>query len=276
AAADATLALVPVPTSMHNRAALRSALLLAALAACVGPATRTAPDGAPPAAQQREGEFENLQVLPDSISRDALIGIMRNFTMSLGVRCTHCHVPYEGAPPDSLNFASDDKEAKHTARGMMRMVRAINGELMPDIRGLEDGRMQVGCITCHRGAPRPQMLEDSLATVARRLGADSAVAAYRALRTQYYGRFTYDFGERSLSTLAQRLAAEGRQADARRILELNAEQFPNSAGVAYELGRVLEALGERDRAVEQYRRAVGIQPNHRQAQERLRALGAQP
>lgn len=262
-------------TPMHNRVALRSALLLAALAACVGPATRTSPE-ASPAAREQDGEFENLQVLPDTISRDALLGIMRNFTGSLGVRCAHCHVPYDPAKPDSLNFASDDRETKHTARGMMRMVREINGDLMPDIRGLEDGRMQVGCITCHRGAPRPLMLEDTLATVARRLGADSAVAAYRALRTQYHGRFTYDFGERSLTTLATRLAAEGRQADARRILELNAEQFPNSAGVAYELGRVLEALGERDRAIEQYRRAVGIQPNHRQAQERLRALGAQP
>jgi tetratricopeptide (TPR) repeat protein len=261
---------------MHIRAALRSTLLLAALAACVGPATRTAPEAGPPAAQQQEDEFENLQVLPDTISREALLGIMRNFTGSLGVRCNYCHVPHDPARPDSLNFASEDRETKHTARGMMRMVRAINGDLMPDIQGLEDGRMQVGCITCHRGAPRPLMLEDTLGTVARRLGADSAVAAYRALRTQYYGRFTYDFGERSLTTVAQRLAAEGRPADARRILELNAEQFPSSAGVAYELGRVLEALGERDRAIEQYRRALSIQANHRQAQERLRALGVQP
>ena len=261
---------------MNKRVALRSALLLATLAACARPAGRTAPETAPPAAQQQEGEFKNLQVLPDTISRDALLGVMRNFANSLGVRCTYCHVGREGAPLDSLNFASDDKETKHTARGMMRMVRAINGELMPDIRGLEDGRMQVGCITCHRGAPRPVMLEDTLMTVARRLGADSAVAAYRALRTQYHGRFTYDFGERSLTTLATRLAAEGRQADARRILELNAEQFPSSAAVAYELGRILEALGERDRAIEQYRRALSIQPNHRQAQERLRALGVQP
>jgi tetratricopeptide (TPR) repeat protein len=69
------------------------------------------------------------------------------------------------------------------------------------------------------------------------------------------------------------LSADGRHADARRILELNAEQFPSSAGVAFELGRVFEALGERDRAIEQYRRALAIQPNNRQAQERLRALG---
>ncbi len=250
-------------------------LLLAALSACVGQAGR--PSGAAPAAQAGPSDRpQNLQVLPDTMSREAVIAVMRNFTTSLGVRCNYCHVPYEGAPPDSLNFASDAKETKDVTRGMMRMVRAINGDLLPDIPQLGDDAMRVGCMTCHRGAPRPLMLEDTLGTVARSLGVDSAVAAYGALRRQYYGRSTYDFGERSLSTLASRLTAEGRQVDARRILELNAEQFPNSAGAAFELGRAYEALGERDRAIAQYRRALTIQPNHRQAQERLRALGQQP
>jgi hypothetical protein len=261
---------------MPRKSVLRTVLLLAALSACVGQASRTSTTGAAPAAESRQGEHENLQVLPDTISHDALIAIMRNFTSALGVRCTHCHVPYDASKPDSLNFASDDRETKDVARGMMRMVRAINGDLMPDIEELGEQRMAVGCVTCHRGAPRPLMLEDTLLTVARARGADSAVAAYGRLRTQYYGRFTYDFGERSLTTLATRLAAEGRQAEARRILELNAEQFPNSAGVAFELGRVHEALGDRERAIQQYRRALSIQPNNRQAQERLRALGQQP
>jgi hypothetical protein len=258
---------------MHISHAVRAVLLLAALSACTGQASRPASDGAGPApAPGAPGRAQNLQVLPDTMSREAVIAIMRGFTTSLGVRCTHCHVPYDPAKPDSLNFASDGKPAKDVARGMMRMVRSINGDLLPDIPNL-DNPMQVGCMTCHRGAPRPLALEDTLLTVARRLGADSAVAAYGALRTQYYGRSTFDFGERSLSTLAARLVAEGRQADARRILELNAQQFPSSAGIAVELGRVLEALGERDRAIEQYRRALTIQPNNRQAQDRLRALG---
>jgi hypothetical protein len=263
---------------MHRRPAVRTVLLLAALSACVGQAARPASDGAAPAASAEArppppGRPQNLKVLPDTMSREAVIAVMRGFTGALGVRCTYCHVGREGAPLDSLNFASDDKETKEIARGMMRMVRAINGDLLPDIAQLGDERMQVGCMTCHRGAPRPLMLEDTLLTVAHRLGADSAVAAYGALRTQYYGRSTYDFGERSLNTLAARLVAEGRQADARRILELNAEQFPSSAGVALELGRVYEALGERERAIEAYRRVLAAQPNNRQAQERLRALG---
>ena len=262
---------------MPRKSVFRTVLLLAALSACVGQAGRPAASGAAPAAESREADRpQNLQVLPDTMSREAVIAVMRNFTTSLGVRCNYCHVPYEGAPPDSLNFAADDKETKDAARGMMRMVRAINGDLLPDIPELGENRMQVGCMTCHRGAPRPLMLEDTLLTVARAQGADSAVAVYGRLRTQYHGRSTYDFGERSLSVLATRLAAQGRQAEARRILELNAEQFPSSAGAAFELGRALEAAGEREAAIAQYRRALGIQPNHRGAQERLRALGQQP
>ncbi|HST63142.1 MAG TPA: c-type cytochrome [Longimicrobium sp.] len=264
---------------MHRRSAVRTVLLLAAFSSCA-PAGRPAGDGAAPAASQSgpvpSDRPQNLKVLPDTMSREAVIAVMRNFTNSLGVRCGYCHVPYDPAKPDSLNFVSDAKPTKDVARGMMLMVREINGDILPDIPQLGANPMQVGCMTCHRGAPRPVTLEDTVASVARRLGADSAVAAYGALRTQYYGRGTYDFGERSLSTAAARLAAEGRQAEARRILELNAQQFPSSAGVAVELGRVLEALGERDRAIEQYRRALTIQPNTRPAQERLRALGVQP
>jgi Photosynthetic reaction centre cytochrome C subunit/Tetratricopeptide repeat len=259
---------------MQRKQAIRTVVLLAALSACVSQASRSGDEAAPAPAEQRD-EHQNLQVLPDTISHDALIAVMRNFTTSLGVRCTHCHVTPAGAP-DSTDFVSDAKPTKEIARGMMRMVRAINGEHLPDIPQLGDNRMQVGCMTCHRGAPRPLALEDTLGTVTRRLGADSAVAAYGRLRTQYYGRSTFDFGERSLTALAGRLSAEGRPADAARILELNAQQFPSSAGIAFELGRAYEATNQRERAIEQYRRALTLQPNNRQAQERLRALGQQP
>ena len=116
---------------------------------CCWPRFRRAPAGLPPSTAERrgarrEGEHQNLQVLPDTISHDALIAVMRNFTSSLGVRCTHCHVPYDPAKPDSLNFASDDKPTKDVARGMMRMVREINGDLLPDIPELGDNRMHGG------------------------------------------------------------------------------------------------------------------------------------
>jgi photosynthetic reaction center cytochrome c subunit len=264
---------------MQKRQALRTALLLAALSACVGQASPpSSPGAAQPAAPAaaHEGEHENLQVLPDTISHDALIAVMRNFTNALGVRCTYCHVGPENAPPDSMDFVSDDKEAKNVTRGMMRLVQSINGDLLPRIPELGENRMPVGCITCHRGAARPVMLEDTLYSVAQAMGVDSAVAAYGRLRQRYYGRSTYDFGERSLALVARRLQAEGRQAEGRRILELNVEQFPNSAALHYELGLAYEQGGDRERAIASYRRALAIQPGLPPVVERLQALGVQP
>jgi len=104
-------------------------------------------------------EWVNLQVLPDSISHDALIGIMRGFTAALGVRCTHCHAMGAEGHPD---FPSDDNPHKDVARGMMRMTWQINREVLPAIDGLHhEGGQMVTCYTCHRGATEPETLPPS-------------------------------------------------------------------------------------------------------------------
>lgn len=245
-------------TPPRARSGLLAALLLLAAAA--------------PAAAQQGERPRNLKVLPADMTREQVVAVMRGFNNALGVRCTHCHAPYVASKPDSLDFASDANPTKKTARQMIRMVRGINQEYLAALAAPGGEAARVECVTCHRGAPRPLMLEDTLRTVVLRQGADSAMAAYRRLRARHHGGFTYDFGERPLSTLAARLAAEGRAADARRILELNAEQFPESAAVAFELGRAYETAHNRDGAVEQYRKVLRLQPGHRQAQQRIQQL----
>lgn len=225
-----------------------------------------------PALGQLPEKPTNLEVLPDSLTTEEVVAIMRGFSMGLGVRCTFCHVGREGAPLDSFDFASDEKHEKEMARGMMRMVRNINEELLPDILEHHESTVRVQCVTCHRGAARPVMLEDTLGVVVERFGPDSLVALYQSLRERHYGRFTYDFGERPLSALAARLVAAGKLPEARAALELNAMQFPQSASVAFELGRVYESLEERERAIEQYRKVLELQPDHRGAQTRLQEL----
>jgi tetratricopeptide (TPR) repeat protein len=224
----------------------------------------------PAAAQDRPPR--NLQVLPDTLSRAEVIARMRDIASALGVSCNHCHAELEGGRPGELDHAVDALPTKEIAREMMRMTARINDELLP--AALEDAAtgLTVRCLTCHRGAPRPVMLEDTLRTVIVTVGVDSAIATYARLRTRYRDRFTYDFGERALTDLGSTLAAEGRLPEARRMLELNAEAYPDSWNVAYELGRVYEALGERDLAIAQYRKAVTIQPRATHVQTRLEAL----
>jgi hypothetical protein len=96
--------------------------------------------------------YTNLQVLPKTITRAALVPVMRSFALSLGVRCEHCHVG-EGNDLSKFDFAADAKPAKVTARRMMRMLERIH----EDLQGVGDGaRMpKVTCYTCHRGQRVP-------------------------------------------------------------------------------------------------------------------------
>ena len=71
------------------------------------------------------------------------------FSRSLGVTCTHCHVPGE--------WESDEKGAKDTARAMSAMVSAINNDYLKNIATLNSANPSVNCTTCHRGQKRPAL-----------------------------------------------------------------------------------------------------------------------
>jgi hypothetical protein len=215
---------------------------------------------------------KNLKVLPADLTRDSVVKVMRFVVASgLGVTCSYCH----GAPNvpfDSIDFASDERATKRTAREMMRMVARINGELLPAIPNRGTPAIEVQCITCHRGAPRPLMLEDTLGTVLARFGPDSALATYDRLKQRYTGRFAYDFSQRSLNTLADRLIDQKQLPEARRMLELNIREHPEAWDPVNTLAHVLESLGEKDLAIAQYRRVLELFPTYSPAKRRLEAL----
>lgn len=112
---------------------MRLFLPLAAFALFVLAAYSPSPDsgGRADLAPADTSQWENLQVLPNTLTQDQLFGIMRNFTASLGVRCDHCHVQNENG--QGMNFPSDANTHKEIARGMIRMVHDINGEDIPAI-----------------------------------------------------------------------------------------------------------------------------------------------
>ncbi len=129
--------------------ALFAVLVLAAYAPASGSASPR------PGVSADSTEWVNLQILPDSLTRDELIGRMRGFTAALGVGCDHCHAGGD----DGLDFPSDANPHKEVARGMMRMTGQINREILPAIDGLHgEGEMLVTCYTCHRGAARPETM----------------------------------------------------------------------------------------------------------------------
>lgn len=93
--------------------------------------------------------FRNLKLMKDNTARRVLNIMNFGFSRSLGVSCTHCHVPND--------WASDEKPAKQAAREMAGMVEKINKELLPGIKGLRAERPTVNCTTCHRGDVQPAL-----------------------------------------------------------------------------------------------------------------------
>jgi hypothetical protein len=81
---------------------------------------------------------------------------MRGFTRALGTRCDHCHAAGPPGPDgrEQLDFASDAKPEKETARTMIRMVRTINGDYIHKVD--PTGQQNVTCGTCHRGHAIPE------------------------------------------------------------------------------------------------------------------------
>lgn len=88
--------------------------------------------------------YKNIQVFTDLKDgpTSQLIEAMQFMSGSLGVSCNYCHVSQQGP------FDSDANVRKVKARGMIRMVRALNADSF-------DGHQAVTCYTCHRGSPRP-------------------------------------------------------------------------------------------------------------------------
>jgi len=235
---------------------------------------------APPAARA-QGRFPpdslvNLKYFPRTIAVRDLIDTMRFFTFALGVRCQFCHVGREGMPLDSFNFRSDSLRTKRAARVMLDMVRHVNDEHLADVPERPEPHVVVTCVTCHRGVSRPFDLGTVLIQAARAAGVDSAIRAYRALRERYYGRAAYDFGEASLSAVAEGLVADRRFDDAVAVLRLNAQYFPSSPQIPTRLGEAFLAKGDTADAIASYRQALQADPRNPLAHRRLTQLGVAP
>src|ERR1700730_8986011 len=88
-------------------------------------------------------QYKTIKVL-NGLPADQVIPAMQFITASLGVDCEYCHVR-EG---HAMAFDKDDKKPKLAARKMMQMMSAINKDNF-------DGKREVTCYSCHRGAADP-------------------------------------------------------------------------------------------------------------------------
>lgn len=95
-----------------------------------------------------EKVFKNIQKLR-GVPAARLLRIMEfGYSRSLGVNCTHCHLPD--------NWESEEKVTKQIAREMAAMVENINSQSLKNIKNLND-RAVINCTTCHRGSVKPSL-----------------------------------------------------------------------------------------------------------------------
>jgi len=91
--------------------------------------------------------FKNIQTMKNTPAGRLLAVMEMGFARSLGVNCTHCHVPDK--------WEAEDKTQKQTARDMSAMVTVINKEQLRNIKNLKSESPIVNCTTCHRGEIKP-------------------------------------------------------------------------------------------------------------------------
>lgn len=205
-------------------------------------------------------KFTNLQHFPKDIPKQELLSTMRDFSLSLGVHCGTCHVE---SGEHKMDFASDAKDEKKTARLMLRMVDDINKGYLSK---LGPNAVQVQCVTCHRGVEEPKTISAILTDTMEKKDTQAAIERYTELRKKYYGSAAYDFSE---------LPLEGKPKDAATIMEMNLSFNPPTAQTYNVLATVHKANGETEKAKADLENLLQLQPNNRRAKEMLEELKKQ-
>ena len=93
--------------------------------------------------------FKNIETMKDRPAGQLLAVMEFGYSRSLGVTCTHCHVPDK--------WESEEKPQKQVARDMSAMVAKLNGDLLKNIKNLKSASPTVNCTTCHRGEIKPAL-----------------------------------------------------------------------------------------------------------------------
>jgi len=236
---------------------------------------------------QQNDTVKNLKVLPKTMTRPQVVAVMNSIRTALGEDCEFCHHTGPGVPRDSVDFASDEKPMKVKARAMLQMAFDINNNYLAKLDVRNDPPIAVNCMTCHRGVALPMPIDDIVRNALAAKGLDSATAAYRALRTRYYGSASYDFSERPLNALAAGFLPQfgrgGQQPppnapapqpdNALALLKLNQEFFPQSANIEVQMGLAWRAKGDTVQAKAHWQQALKLDPNNRNAQALLSGRG---
>ena len=117
--------------------------------------------------------------------------------------------------------------------------------------------------------PKHSLIRDLRETVRNR-NVDAAIAQYKERKAAKLPH--YDFNENVLNQLGYELLEKDRVSDAITVFKLKAEEYPESANVYDSLGEAYAKAGNKQLAMENYQRALELDPNDQSAVDHIKEL----
>jgi CubicO group peptidase (beta-lactamase class C family) len=117
--------------------------------------------------------------------------------------------------------------------------------------------------------PKRSLAHDLAETIVGR-GVDATIARYRELKRMNSAGYTFD--ENALNPLGYALLQKNRISDAIAIFQLNVEEYPQSGDAYDSLAGAYAKDGQKQKAVDNYRQSLKLDPKNQNAADRLKEL----
>lgn len=120
----------------------------------------------------------------------------------------------------------------------------------------------------------PRDISETLFNTVTEKDVQAAIKQYRELKATQ--KDAYDFSEQQLNTLGYQLLQMKRLKDAIEIFKLNVEMFPKGFNTYDSLGDAYRESGDKDLAIQNYKKSLELNPNFTPTAEKLKKLEAAP
>jgi tetratricopeptide (TPR) repeat protein len=181
-----------------------------------------------------------------------------------------------GADGDSVNVIEHGGGINGFRTGFRRLVDDGHLIVLIDNTSSSVAGLQQGITNILYGLPA----EEPKQSIARVLGetievegVEAGIRQYRDLRENYPE--VYDFRPRELNRLGYDALGKGEVATAIAVFALNVEVYPDASNTYDSLGEAYMKAGERELAIENYRKSLELNPGNDNAKKMLDELGVE-
>jgi imidazolonepropionase-like amidohydrolase len=147
---------------------------------------------------------------------------------------------------------------------------ALDGNPLEDLRALRRVAVRVKQGHVIEVAPEKRPVTEAMVPLLMAGKLEAALAEYHRLLSEEADK--WDFSERQLNQLGYAMLQHNQIPGAIAIFRLNSERFPKSSNVWDSLGEAYMKNGEREKAIENYRQALELDPKNENAKKMLETL----